>query len=62
MNNNTITRHLYRNYIKQDYLKNYETPIVRKKDNEKDFSKNKDNILLISNLYIYNNNNNLFIT
>ena len=49
INNNALTNYLYKDYIKQDYLKYYESTNIREKENEKDFSKNKENILLISN-------------
>jgi site-specific DNA-adenine methylase len=49
INNNAITRHLYKDYIKQDYLKSYDTTQIRKNDENKAFTKNKENILLISN-------------
>ena len=49
INNNAITNYLYKDYIKQDYLKNYDTTKIKKNNEEQKFSKNKENILLISN-------------
>ena len=50
INSNAITRHIYKDYIKVDYSSCYSSTQIRN-DNEniKINSKNKENILLISN-------------
>ena len=49
INNNAITNYLYKDYIKQDDLKNSDTTKTRKIKDVKSFSKNKENVLLTSN-------------
>ena len=45
INSNSITRHLYKDYIKVDYSSVYSSTHIKNKKT----SKNKENILLISN-------------
>ena len=50
INNNALTNYLYKDYVKEDYSSFYSSTQIRKDDkNIKTNSKNKENILLISN-------------
>ena len=49
INSNSITRHIYKDYIKVDYSSFYSTTQIKKGNENKTFAKNKENILLISN-------------
>jgi site-specific DNA-adenine methylase len=49
INSNSITRHIYKDYIKVDYSSFYSLSQLKKNNEIKNFSKNKENILLISN-------------
>ena len=49
INSNSITRHIYKDYIKVDYSSFYSKKQIKKVNENKAFTKNRENILLISN-------------